>query len=234
VVLVESKLEDSSKKAHGNAHHVKKCTAKAAAQKSVLSSRSLHVRTAVWNFRDRGTMPILSPEEKVIIAENTRHKGVSGELCLTNKRLIFQHRSGIITKRIYVTLDLPLEGVDNVAVEGLVIKHLTVYAKKGFISSFPAKLDFSVNSPDLWHKEIMGALGTRLGSIERREKIEALSDFGALKDFMVKGGLMLQTVKCPECGGPIKLPESGNQTRCDHCGNTILAQDIFEKIKGLI
>ncbi len=179
-------------------------------------------------------MPILSPDEKTIVVENARHKGVSGQLFLTNKRLIFEHVSGIMSKRAYVTLDLPLEGVHNVAIEGLTKKHLTVYAKKGFIGSFPAKLDFSVNGPNRWHEKIMFALATRLGSIDKRERLEALLDFGALKDFMTKGGLVLQTVKCPECGGPIRLPESGNQTTCIHCGNTILAQDILEEIKELI
>ena len=179
-------------------------------------------------------MPILSPEEKIIIIESARHKGVSGELYLSNKRLVFQHSSGIITKRVYVSLDLPLEGVQNVAVEGPLIKHLSVYTKKGFISSFPAKLDFSVNNAATWQNKMMYALNIRLGTMDRKEKLEALLDFGALKDFMIKGGLVLQTVKCPECGGPIRLPEEGSQTTCEHCGNTILAQDIFEKIKGLI
>jgi DNA-directed RNA polymerase subunit RPC12/RpoP len=41
-------------------------------------------------------------------------------------------------------------------------------------------------------------------------------------------------MKCPECGAPIKMPDSGNQTKCEHCGNTVLAQDIFDKIKSLI
>jgi hypothetical protein len=177
------------------------------------------------NYRDSDSMPILSPEEKIVIVENARHKGVYGELYLSNKRLIFQHTSGILTKRAYVTLDLPLEGIQNVAIEGTLIKHLTVYAKKGFVGSFPAKLDFSVNSPDLWHEKLMYAMNIRLGTIDRKEKLEALLDFGALKDFMLKGGLVLQSVKCPE---------SGNQTTCDHCGNTILARDIFEKIRSLI
>lgn len=74
----------------------------------------------------------------------------------------------------------------------------------------------------------------RLGIIDRREKLDALVDFAALKDFMTKGGFFLQTVKCPDCGAPIRLPESGNQITCDHCGSTILAQDIVEKIKNLI
>jgi DNA-directed RNA polymerase subunit RPC12/RpoP len=54
------------------------------------------------------------------------------------------------------------------------------------------------------------------------------------KEYMEKGGLVLQKTKCPECGAPITIPTSGNQTVCQHCGSTIMAQDIFEKIKSLI
>jgi hypothetical protein len=179
-------------------------------------------------------MPILSPDEKTILVENAKHNGIAGKLYLTDKRIIFEHNSGIISKRAYVTLDLSLEGVHNISVEGIAIKHLTVYAKKGFIGSYPAKLDFSVDHPIFWHEKVMFAIETRLGRIDKKEKLAALLDFAALKDLMTKGGLMLHTVKCPECAGPIRLPESGNNTTCAHCGHTILAQDIFEKIKSLI
>lgn len=81
-------------------------------------------------------MPIFSPDETTILVENTRHKGASGSLFLTNKRLIFEHFSGIISRKAYITLDLSLEAVQSVAVEGLAIKHLTVYAKRGFVGVF--------------------------------------------------------------------------------------------------
>jgi DNA-directed RNA polymerase subunit RPC12/RpoP len=59
-------------------------------------------------------------------------------------------------------------------------------------------------------------------------------DFSFLRDYILKGGLALQTVKCPECGGPLKLPENGNQTTCEHCNRTIYAEDIFKRVKDLI
>lgn len=182
-------------------------------------------------------MPILASDEKTVFVETSRHNTVFGNLFLTNKRLVFEHESGIFSKRVYVTLDLPLEGVANVSVEGMLQRKLVVYAKKGFVSSFPVRLDFSVQDPAQWQGRIMSALKIRLESIEsekKRERVQLVPDFTALKEYMIRGGLVLQTMKCPECGGPIKLPESGSQTKCEHCGNTILAQDIFEKIKNLI
>lgn len=179
-------------------------------------------------------MPFFSPEENTILVEHTKHKGVLGDFYLTNKRLVFERFSGLIVRKAYVTLDLPLEAVQAVKVEGLVMKHLTVYSKKGFVGSFPAVLEFSVSDPNVWSEKILGAVEERHNLIDKREKLDALVDFAALKDFMTKGGFFLQTVKCPECSAPLRLPESGNQILCSHCGNTILAQDIFEKIRSII
>ncbi|MGA2309382.1 MAG: hypothetical protein ABSG57_07530 [Candidatus Bathyarchaeia archaeon] len=182
-------------------------------------------------------MPNLEHDEQTIFVETCRHKDVFGNLFLTSKRLIFEHESGIFTKRVYVTLDLPLEGVSSVSVEGMLGKKLVVYAKKGFVSDFPVRLDFSVKEPALWQGRITAAASAKIPSIEaekRRERVQIVLDFSALKEYMAKGGLVLQTMKCPECGAPIKMPDSGNQTKCEHCGNTVLAQDIFDKIKSLI
>lgn len=182
-------------------------------------------------------MPNLERDEHTVFVETCRHKDVFGNLFLTNKRIIFEHQSGIFTKRVYVTLDLPLEGVSSVSVEGMLGKKLVVYAKKGFVSDFPVRLDFSVKEPEQWQGRLRATIEAKMQSIEaekRRERVQIVLDFGSLKEYMIRGGLMLQVIKCPECGAPIKLPDSGNQIRCEHCGNTIFVQDIFEKIKNLV
>lgn len=182
-------------------------------------------------------MPVLEHDEKIIQVETARHKDTFGNLFLTNKRLIFEHASGLFSKRVYVTLDLPLEGISNVSVEGTFQKKLVVHAKKGFVSSFPIHLEFIVKDPLQWQNNIMSSFKARIESMEaekKRERVQIVLDFSALKTYMEKGGLVLQQIKCPGCGAPIKLPPSGNQTTCEYCGNTILAHDIFEKIKNLI
>ncbi len=202
-------------------------------------SRSPLVQTAALNVDDSEdfNVPNLEHDEHTIIVETCRHKDVFGNLFLTNKRLILEHESGIFTKRVYVTLDLPLDGVSSTSVEGMLGKKLVVYVKKGFVSDFPVRLDFSVKDPEQWQSVINSASEARLATIEgerRREHVQVVLDFGSLREYMVKGGLVLQTMKCPECGASVRLPESGNQTKCDHCGNKILASDIFEKIRDLI
>lgn len=180
---------------------------------------------------------MLEHGEETVIAKTARYRDTFGNLILTNRRLIFEHASGLFSKRVYVTLDLPFEGIARVSVEGVLTKKLMVYAKKGFASNFPIRLEFSVENPLLWQDRVMSSIKARVKSIEdekKRERVKIVIDFTALKQYMERGGLILQQTKCPECGAPIKLPQSGNQIVCEHCGGTIFAQDIFEKIKSLI
>lgn len=88
-----------------------------------------------------------------------------------------------------------------------------------------------------FRQTIMGLCQTRREELEtqkRKERVQIVFDFSMLKEYMEKGGLILQKTKCPECNAPIPIPTSGNQIVCQHCGSTILAQDLFEKIKSLI
>jgi len=74
---------------------------------------------------------------------------------------------------------------------------------------------------------------------ERRRELEqkktsVLTDFSFLKTYIEKGGIVLTTLKCPHCSAPIKMPKGGAETVCEHCGSTVYAQDIFEKVKKLM
>ena len=59
-------------------------------------------------------------------------------------------------------------------------------------------------------------------------------DFTWLRSEMEKGGLMLSTVKCTQCGGKLELPKSGDMMNCKYCGSTIHAVDVFDKIRLLM
>lgn len=84
---------------------------------------------------------------------------------------------------------------------------------------------------------IMKGIEERRKEIEsekRKERVQVVLDFSSLKDYMEKGGLIMQTFKCPNCSAPVEFPENGKTTKCAHCGTKIYARDIFEKIKELI
>jgi DNA-directed RNA polymerase subunit RPC12/RpoP len=76
--------------------------------------------------------------------------------------------------------------------------------------------------------------GDELEAEKRKERVQIVVDFPMVKEYMANGGLVLQKTKCPECNAPISIPTTGNQVVCEHCGSTILAQDVFERIKSLI
>ena len=83
---------------------------------------------------------------------------------------------------------------------------------------------------------IESAIKTRKDENEaerKRDKIHVMLDFSFLKSIMEKGGLVMQVLKCPECGATVDFPKTGNETKCNHCGKTIYAQDVFEKVKGI-
>ncbi|MGA3192605.1 MAG: hypothetical protein ABSD73_08875 [Candidatus Bathyarchaeia archaeon] len=69
--------------------------------------------------------------------------------------------------------------------------------------------------------------------ILQKEKKSIVLDFSSLRSLMEKGGMVLTTLRCPHCNGPVNMPSEGNETGCDHCGTKIYAQDIFKKIKEL-
>jgi ribosomal protein S27AE len=48
------------------------------------------------------------------------------------------------------------------------------------------------------------------------------------------GYVVVQNLKCPECGASVRFPDAGSQSVCDHCGANIYANDVFKKIKDLI
>jgi len=73
-----------------------------------------------------------------------------------------------------------------------------------------------------------------IDALKKKERLHVTLDFSFLKTYMEKGGLIMKVLKCPECGGTIEFPETGTQTKCTHCGKSIHAQDIFEKVKSLL
>ena len=169
-----------------------------------------------------------------------RHKVVEakekekGTLVLTNRRLLWATRRGIFGKSYHVTHEIPLEDVKGISSGGAISKYISIMDSE---NEFRFHLSGMYGSIQKFSPLMQTAMEARKKEIEiekRKARVHIMLDFSSLKDYMKKGGLVLQTVKCPVCSGPLKLPESGNQITCEHCGNTIYAQDIFEKVKALI
>jgi hypothetical protein len=69
---------------------------------------------------------------------------------------------------------------------------------------------------------------------QKKDRVQVVVDFGFLKDYMEKGGMIVQKISCANCGASMHLPENGNTVDCPYCRTTHRVQDIFERVKQLI
>ncbi|HZY47640.1 MAG TPA: hypothetical protein VFE96_07580 [Candidatus Bathyarchaeia archaeon] len=74
----------------------------------------------------------------------------------------------------------------------------------------------------------------RIQREKQQERVQVILDFSSIKDTLAKGGVVATTFNCPQCAGPLNLPEAGKQLTCRYCGATIRPVDLFDKIKSLV
>jgi ribosomal protein S27AE len=138
---------------------------------------------------------------------------------------------------------MPVELVNAVSLGGFLSHYVSIALKTpDGIETYNFHLDgIDKNTFDSFKRLISDCCKKRKEEIQVEKKKERVQfvmrldlDFQVLREYMEKGGLILSKTKCPICGGSIILPDNGKQIRCKHCGNVILAQDIFDKIQSLI
>ena len=101
-------------------------------------------------------MPILKPGEEVLAGENTKFYTTQGYLTLTNRRLVFEYKPHRFEGRSYTSVDMELEGISDVFVEGGVRKKLVIIARTGsFGKDVSGRLEFSVRDPYSWQKRLI-------------------------------------------------------------------------------
>lgn len=59
-------------------------------------------------------------------------------------------------------------------------------------------------------------------------------DFAEIVKAIKGKGILLESIECPHCGAPLSLPKNGESVQCSHCNRTILALDVFEKLKNVL
>jgi DNA-directed RNA polymerase subunit RPC12/RpoP len=159
-----------------------------------------------------------------------------GYLILTTRKLVFVEERGLFQKSYHVSVTILLEELEGISMGGLLMKYVSLSDEHGenifhlegvgneeLFQSFKQILEKQVEER---RKEMQAE--------QEKGKILVNLDFGALRDYMEKGGLSMRTFKCPQCSAPLNLPDSGNAVRCSYCGSTVLAQDIMQKVKALI
>jgi ribosomal protein S27AE len=162
----------------------------------------------------------------------TRKRGI---LALTCQRLLFLEAHGVFGKSYHQVLSIPLAKLGGVSIGGTLIPFVSIADD---VQNYIFHIDgIGKNEFPAFRHDIMNCCQKRKEELEaekRKERVQIVIDFSMLNEYMKNGGLVLQNTKCPECNAPMPIPASGNQVVCQHCGSTVLAQDIFEKIKSLI
>ena len=74
----------------------------------------------------------------------------------------------------------------------------------------------------------------RIQKEKQRDHVQVVLDFSSLRETLAKGGVVATTLTCPQCSGPLHIPEAGRQTICKYCGASIRPVDLFDKIKSLV
>ena len=145
-----------------------------------------------------------------------------GTLLLTNRRLVWVAQKG---DSRCLEFEVPLEKVLEVVGGDIEGSFRDASMDYHFRFNQESDADFAF----LAESEIQKR-GKEIEVETARETV----DFSQVRDYMGKGGTTLQAIKCLECGARVNLPETGRQTVCENCGNTLYAQDVLQRIKDLI
>jgi ribosomal protein S27AE len=179
----------------------------------------------------------MEADEKEISRASARLRDTFGTLILTNRRILFEHGSGVLTSRRYSVLNLSLLAVKQVTVERGLLKAKVVLFVQGEGYSGLPRVEIEIPSADRWCSMISAQVSMRHRELEedkRRSRIQYVIDFSFLKDQMERGGISLESIKCPSCGASVQMPSQGNMFKCAYCGSLIQSQDVYERMKGFL
>jgi len=187
---------------------------------------------------------VLGEKEKILASWDGDDGAQFGSLVLTSQRLLWLKKEEIVKGLLRVKRRTDYLLVHSLLLENLlqILSHPSdAYSETVEITdNHSRKYSFTLGRMQCCPSckpLINQAIEERRKHIEsekRKERIQVILDFSSLKNYMEKGGLAMQTFRCPHCSAPVEFPEKGKTTKCAHCGSKIYARDIFEKIKELI
>ena len=167
-----------------------------------------------------------------------------GYLVASNQRVFYVKESGVFNKSYAATESIAYEDMAGASAKnGLFTSALIIGHERGETRLVHlCRIDSNGQSigkplPEEVQLLLNQYAQERHQEMEREKKmsrVQYVLDFSFLKAEMEKGGVIVQTIKCPACSAGLNLPPSGNNVKCPYCGSMVYAQDIFEKMKGLI
>jgi len=175
---------------------------------------------------------------------------VDGFLVLTDRRMVFIASRGLMVTKHEVALSIDYEDILGVeCVSGISQKLRISYKWSATPAAFHTFSDASASAvnlmtsgdeiipPDLIKEDLVMRIENRLMKMEeerKMEKTQLILDFSFLKSILEKGGVVMQSMRRPSCGAILQIPKLGTTVKCDYCGTSVNAIDIFERIRGLL
>lgn len=172
----------------------------------------------------------------------------NGFFVATSRRFIFLEEKGVFTKTYNVMVSIDHSQVRGAGTYGSILKSLMLSVDyqgrtqrmrfSGFRDINPdtmkplelVKIERMIPRLDKIVKDAM----IEMEKEKKKQRVQYVLDFSFLKAEMEKGGIVVQTIKCPNCGANVPLPPSGSSIKCVYCSSTIHAHDVFDKMKVLI
>ena len=179
----------------------------------------------------RGNHAVLDRGEKDEMVEMDK----PGFLVMTSKKIVFMEERGVFSKSYYLDCAVQLESIGGIAMGGMWMKYVSIGGATGENKYHLEGINDKTFGG--FRDTVLAQIQTRKQEMENertREDVAVMLDFSILRDYMTKGGISVQSIKCPQCKAPLTMPENGNFVKCSYCGATVYASDIMDKVKQLI
>jgi hypothetical protein len=86
---------------------------------------------------------ILGNDESVVYKNDVKCDGTLGTIILTNKRLLFDFKKGLFSKRTYFSNDIVLKDIRAVTIEGFIKKKLYIIT-----NNRAGRMEIEVDDPE--------------------------------------------------------------------------------------
>ena len=199
-----------------------------------------------WEGEEKEIEPLIGGDFQV----SARGEGL---LVLTDQKLIWLNDLPSAGESQYsIGFQIPLEKVNNISSGVRPVSHIAItddkglhvvglFSQKGPTSSFEGSLHhrtyMTENELGTFQETVMKYRAERKFAVlehQKKERVQVIVDFSFLKDYMEKGGIVVQKISCANCGASMHLPDKGNTVDCPYCRTTHRVQDVFERVRQLI
>lgn len=199
-----------------------------------------------WEGEEKEIEPMIDGDVQV----SARGEGL---LVLTDQKLIWLNDLPSAGESQYsIGFHVPLEKINNISSGIKPVSHIAITDDKGlhvvgllsqkdpapgFERLLHHRTDMTENELRTFQETVMKYRAERKFTVlelQKKERVQVIVDFSFLKNYMEKGGMVVQKINCTNCGASMHLPEKGNTVDCPYCRTTHRVQDVFERVRQLI